>query len=61
MWFDLLGYWGAEDGVAAAKADGQARYFDITGRAATARQKGLLIKQVRHDDGTDTTEKVLRK
>lgn len=61
VWFDLLSYWGYEDGVAAVKADGQARYFDITGRAATARQKGLLIKQVRHDDGSVTTAKVLRK
>ena len=63
VWFDLNAYWegGDYDGIAGATTTGDVRYFDLTGRTATANQKGILVKQVRQQDGTVTTSKVLRK
>lgn len=61
-WLDLTAYWGEDyDGIARTTTAGDVRYFDLTGRATTANQKGILVKQVRHQDGSVTTTKVLRK
>jgi len=65
-WFDIKAYI-AEMSTAvgisniAADNEGDARYFDIQGRAASASTKGLLIKQVRDAQGNVKTIKVVRK
>lgn len=42
-------------------SDQPATYFDLQGRQATKAQKGLLVKQVRQQDGTLKAVKVVRK
>ena len=61
VWFDLEQYYADPDGIAGIATNGNARYFDLTGRVANANQKGLLIKQERQEDGSVKTIKLIRK
>lgn len=60
-WYDLEAYWYAVGINTVAAGDQLVQYFDLQGRAAKASQKGLLIKQVRQQDGSVKTTKVIRK
>ena len=60
VWYDLEDYY--EDSIADMAATGQkVQYFDLQGRVASATQKGMLIKQVRQQDGTVKNLKVLNR
>ena len=58
-WFDIEEFFTGINTVAAA--EGEARYFDLQGRAVENSAKGLLIKQVRDAQGNVKTVKVVRK
>jgi len=52
---------GEPTGISNVNAEnGKAVYYDLQGRMTNASAKGLLIKQVRKDDGTVKTAKVVR-
>lgn len=61
VWYDLGEYWYAVGINNVAAGNQLVQYFDLQGRAAKASQKGLLIKQVRQQDGSVKTTKVIRK
>lgn len=58
-WYDIENLVNGISSVTAT--EGEARYFDLQGRAINGSAKGLLIKQVRDAQGNVKTVKVVRK
>ena len=60
-WYNLQEYWIATGITTVATESEAVEYFDLQGRKTDALSKGLFIKQIRMNDGTIKTIKVLRR